>query len=129
MFDKDTADQIVKAGIMNALGEGAMERIVDQFLKTLLDRKVNKNGSTEYSNHGGFPNIPWIDYLVGNQLENIVTGCIIQYVNEQRPVIEAQINNKLTMDGAFASKLLDVVLGKLDQGKMDINLNFVPDKD
>lgn len=121
-YIKGAVEEIVKAGIIQALGDPAA--IVKTAINQTINQKVDHNGkpSTSYSAQ------PYLDWLAAKTVETVVREAVHEMVKEHSESLKAEIKNQLNTKrfrNEMATRFLDQVLkaGENDW-RMPITVDF-----
>lgn len=117
-----TAEKIVKAGIIEALGDPS--KILTKAVDSVLGMKVDRDGkaSTSYSA------VPYIEWLATKTIQDTVKDCIKEVIDERKDEFEEVIKKKLAtksfmndVSSSFIKAILDAANSRWN---MPINVNF-----
>lgn len=113
--------QHVAAGVVAAIGDPAelIRQIVDRSLKVKVDSEGKVNDYSHYNTHD------FIDAIAGKTIREATKAAVIEYVNEQRPAIQAAVKAHLTRKtSAVAKALVDGLIESTSQ-RWDMKCEFV----
>lgn len=124
MFDQETTDKLIKAALIQALGENNMKQMLDNIIDRILKTKVNEHGKAEYSTYGGSPKTPFLDWVLEDNLRNIVRQCIAEIVLERKEEIKASLQNAVISETGLSDMLTNMISNMADRGNIDIKMTF-----
>ncbi len=117
-----SAEEIVKAGIIKALGDPSM--ILEAAVNSVISRKVDRDGreSTSYSAK------PYLDWLATKVVEDTVRDCLKEIIEERKEefeqIIKAQLSSKKFIKDVAASFVQSMIGAAESTWKMPIEVKF-----
>lgn len=121
---KKTINDAIKVALVSAIGNP--EEVIKKVVWAAMDKYVDRNGKERRKTD--YDAIPYIEWLVGNVVNDAVRECIKELVEENREAFKASVK-KYLMRGDFrdkmAEKYIEAVLGAAKSDlKMPIEINF-----
>lgn len=128
-YIKQSVEEIVKAGIVAALGDPA------SIVKTAIDKTINmkvdrRDGKFTNSSYGS---VPYLSYLAEKTVENTIKKTLEQYVEEHAEEFRQEVYRALSKKEfkrgtaeAFVSTILN---NAKSQWKMPISITFEAETD
>lgn len=119
---KASAEEIVKAGIVEALGDPSkiLKDAVDSVFKMKVDRRGEPSNS--YSAE------PYIEWLAAKIIKDTVRECMVEIINgrkdEFEKIIKDQISSKSFMKSVSAAFLKALLKTTEETWKMPIDVSF-----
>ena len=127
-YIKGAVENIVKAGIVSALGDPAA--LVKQAIDRTINMKVDKEGKP---NERGYDAIPYLDYLARKVIEDTVrqlmTEAVLENADTFREEMRRQISTKTFRNNMSASFTQCVLEATKSVWRMPITVEFDASKD
>ena len=94
----------------------AAPEAIEKLVKAALSKPVDKDGKFD----GWGDKMPYLDYLVGNEIRDAARMAVRTVVKEQTPTIEAEVRKGLTSESVVAA-VTKAIIGVADQDwKIDV---------
>lgn len=130
-MDQKDVNQLVKTiietQIVQALNNApeAIEALIKAAMSEPVDKNGNKEGSREFS--FGSTKMPYLDWMVGQQIRNATHNAVVKVINEMLPDIESKVREKLSHDDV-AKSFVEAVVKNVGQ-EWRIRVNFEAGRD
>lgn len=121
---KKTINDAIKVALVSAIGNP--EEVIKKVVWAAMDKYVDRNGRECRKTECGAS--PYIEWLVGNVVNDAVRECIKELVEENRESFKVAVK-KYIMRGEFRDKMaeryIEAVLGAAkNEWKIPIEINF-----
>lgn len=113
---------MIEAEIVKALNSAP--DAVEKLVKAALSKPVDENGKVD----GWGNKMPYLDYLVGNEIRNAATAAVRTVVAEQAPKIEAMVRAGLTSDSVVAAVTNSFVKAAENDWRIIVNFAAKPER-
>ncbi len=94
---------IIQTQIVQALNDAP--EVIEKLVKASLSKPVDKNGrvegETHYSPYGG--TMPYLDWMVGQEIRCAATNAVHRLMQEYAPKIEEEVRKGLNSDTVVAA--------------------------
>ena len=127
-YIKGAVEDIVKAGIVSALGDPAA--IVKTALDKTINQRVDRDGKPT---RDSWNTKPYLEWLADQVVEKTVRECLQEYVEQNKEVFRQEILRQLsskTFKNNLAAAYLDCILSSTkSEWKMPISVEFQKPKE
>lgn len=122
-----TIKTLLETQIIQALNSApdAIEKMVKAALSKPVDSSGNVEGTSNYRGYGG--TMPYLDWMVGNEIRDAARSAAKKVIQEQMPDIEAEVRRGLSSESIVAA-ITKSLVGTAEQ-EWRINVSFEAEKD
>ena len=119
-------EALLKATIQAKVVEAfnSAPEVVEKLVTAALSKEVNEHGGKP--DHYDKKKMPYMDWLVGDEIRKAVAACVHEYVEQHNDVIRQRV--KAAMESAeFTKPMVDALADVLSKSyNWSVNLNVAP---